>query len=190
MSHAVDDCDSFGLAAAREQKLGRLVQVEEHEAREEHAEGHGSHGVDEVPPAFVDWVRSSQEAPRNQRCDELTDWPPDREESEETSGCVRKELEEKRAVNWKVASDTDTKSSIESTSTDPRGSSSSSNTKDTCEEQGAVEGNPTAHDIRADTPETGSEAKTDEEGASCVSDSLLANIEFLLQRWKRQGNTL
>ena len=43
----------FGLSAAGEEELGRLEQVEEEEAADEHEEGDAADDVDEVAPAHV-----------------------------------------------------------------------------------------------------------------------------------------
>ena len=48
---SVDDRDGFGLSAAREEELGRLEQVEEEEAADEHEEGDAADDVDKVAPA-------------------------------------------------------------------------------------------------------------------------------------------
>jgi hypothetical protein len=48
---SVDDRDGFGLSAAREEELGRLEQVEEEEAADEHEEGDAADDVNEVAPA-------------------------------------------------------------------------------------------------------------------------------------------
>lgn len=50
----MDDRDGFGLSATGQQELGRLEQVEEEEAADEHEEGDAADDVDEVAPALVD----------------------------------------------------------------------------------------------------------------------------------------
>ena len=51
---SVDYGDGLGLSAAGEEELGRLEQVEEEEAADEHEEGDAADDVDEVTPALVD----------------------------------------------------------------------------------------------------------------------------------------
>jgi hypothetical protein len=59
----------------------------------------------------------------------------------------------KRNITWEIPTHASTKSSKESTNTDPVGCATSSDAKDTCNEEGHVECKTTPHDIRTYTPE-------------------------------------
>lgn len=53
VSDAVDDSDGLGLPATRQKELGRLEEVEEEKAGDEHAKGDAADDIDEVPPSNV-----------------------------------------------------------------------------------------------------------------------------------------
>lgn len=85
---AVDDSDGFTLAAAREEVLRGLEEVEEEEAAEKHDEGDGAQGEDEVTPSPVlilcAWVRIRRagevgdKSPSEERSNELAKGPEGR----------------------------------------------------------------------------------------------------------------
>lgn len=158
----MDHGHGFSLASPRQEEFWRLIEMEQEEPGEEHAESHGTHGINEVPPPIIIRVIPAQEPPSNERSNQLTNRPPDRKEGQVTTRSIRQELQEQRAVHRKITTNTNPKCSIKPTCTNPRRRRPDRDTEDASQEQRHVERETATQDIRADTPETCSYAKTDE----------------------------
>lgn len=104
---SMDDSYCFSLAATRKQELWRFEEVEEEEAADEHHEGDRAESEDEVSPAPVVWIVGN-ECPSQEGGDELPNRPPDREQSEEISAREGQELQEQRAIDRKIAPNSET----------------------------------------------------------------------------------
>ena len=189
VGNSVDDGDGFSLATAGQEEFGRLEEVEEEEAGSKHAEGKSADDVDEVAPSLVAWEVDNA-WPSDERCDKLTNRPPTREKSQKTAVRSGQEFKKKGAVDRQVTSNAETNTCVESTGSDPVGCSSSGNTEDTSDAESAVESETTANNVGHDTPERGTNAETEEESESCVSDLVRVDAEFFGHGRECQGNTL
>jgi len=193
---SVDDRDGFSLPAAGEEEFGRLEQVEKEEAADEHEEGDASDDVDEVTPALVGrkvddaspgdcdvsvrlqsfciwyWIRT-------ERCDQLANWPPYREQGQETTVGHWKKFEEEGTINGQVSTDSETNTGEEGARSDPVGCSSGGDTEDTSNAKCAVESQSAAYDIRHDAPERGTDTETEEEREGGVTDRVGINAVLL-----------
>lgn len=199
-SNALNNVNSLGLATTRKQELGRLKQIEEEESDDEHAEGKSAESQDEVTPAPVVGLGTDGSTgsagevgnvgPGEERRDQLTNWPPDGEESEEVVGLAGKEFKEQGTIDRKVTANTKSDTGVKSTNGNPAVSTASSKTERTGKEESGVESVATTDDVGDDTPETGTNAETDEEGESCVANLVATNVEFSSDGVQCQGDTL
>lgn len=198
--NSLDNVNSLGLATTRQQEFGRLEKVEEEESKDEHAKGDGTESQDEVAPAPVVSLvadRGSSSAreignvsPSQKGRDQLTDGPPDRQKSEKIVRLARQELEEKGAIDRKVTANTKADTGVESTYGNPAIGATSGETECASNEKRHVESIATTDDIRDDTPETGSDTETGEEGESSVSNSVCVDIKLGGDGIKSQSDTL
>ncbi|KAH0357183.1 MFS general substrate transporter, partial [Aureobasidium melanogenum] len=116
--------------------------------------------------------------------------PPDGEESEEVVGLARKEFEEKGTIDRKVTANTESNTGVKSTNGDPAVGTTSGETEGTGKEESGVESVATTDNVGDDTPETGTNAETGEEGESCVANFVATNVEFSGDGIQCQGDTL
>lgn len=139
---------------------------------------------------LVKAVSAWQAMQLTQRCDQLTDRPPDGEKGQEISTRRWQEFEEQCAINGQVAADTQTDASEKSAGANPARCSASGHTEDRGDKQGAVESQATSNNIGHDAPERGTNTQTEEEGESGVPDLLFSVAELIGERGKGKSNTL
>jgi hypothetical protein len=106
------------------------------------------------------------------------------------SGLNQGEYGGRKMITWKVAANTSSHGSEETANANPVRGGTGSNTKDTGNEEGHVEGKTTTYDIGSDTPDGGADAETDEEGAGGVTDLLGRDVELLGERGERESDAL
>lgn len=197
---AVDGSDGLALAAARKQVLGRLEEMEEEEPAEEHDEGDGAQSQDQIAPSPVlvlgAWVRIGRagevrdESPGEKRSDELTERPESGQQGQEIVVCAGQEFQEQSTVDGQVATYTQTEAGIQCAYPDPAISTASGEAKDTGEHKSEVECQATTDNIRGDSPEAGSDAKTQEKRQRGVPDFGFADTKFSGKRREGKSDTL
>jgi hypothetical protein len=124
------------------------------------------------------------------RCNQLPNWPPSREKSQKTAVCGGQEFEQEGTIDGQVASNAETNACVQSTSSDPVGCGTCSNTEDTSDEESAVESETATDNVRHDAPEGGAKAETEEERESGVSDLVRIHAKLFGHGRERQCDTL